>query len=305
MIIKWHKDKYPLLNNEDLYLLIYESIFATNYLCNSDTNIYQDLYEEISSNLVRVNINTYNKYNLRIDDLHKWHDETIKNNKGSLQKFYEKLNKYNLPLPKTCNFDHSEDYKENYFPNYVIIDKKFINDELKYIQAYHFLSNLNSGIIALEGKCGAGKTTLSNKIAQQLNITIINIDDFFLPPHKKTPIRLNEVGGNIDYESIKDLLNKIKTKEEIKYLRYDCTNIEYKLTTKEKNSLILLEGVYSYHPYFNSFIDYLMFLDIDEHTQYERLKIRNNFQRFIDEWIPLENKYFDTLNIKYNANIII
>ena len=42
-------------------------------------------------------------------------------------------------------------------------------------------------ILAIEGMCASGKTTLANTFIDKY--TVIHIDDFFLPPEKKTKER--------------------------------------------------------------------------------------------------------------------
>lgn len=286
-IIKWHQIKYPLMETNDLSLLQFEQEYALNPYPIKSNIESKVLYEEISPNFYRLYLNIYHHYNLDYEKL-KNELEEIKNQ-----------NHIDIPL-----LEHSEIYKKNYDTYYVIVRKSFIDKNLRYFQAYHFLKQ-QQGIIALEGKCGSGKTTLSQKLQNNLNIAIIPIDDFFLPPHLKTVKRLNEVGGNIDYERIKTLLLNIKEKHEISYLKYDCTIKNFIPVQKNYQPLILLEGVYSFHPFFNNFIDKMMYLDIDEVTQDKRLQLRNNYERFIKEWIPLENQYFHNLNIKYKADIII
>ena len=75
-----------------------------------------------------------------------------------------------------------------------------------------------------------------------------------------------------------------------------------KITLKNK---VILEGVYSYHNYFNDLIDYLAYLQVDEKTQFNRVSNRTLKERFINEWIPLENKYFDYYKLEDICDVII
>jgi len=47
-------------------------------------------------------------------------------------------------------------------------------------------------LIAIDGCCGSGKTTLANKLAKELNASVFHMDDFFLQPHQRTEKRLSE-----------------------------------------------------------------------------------------------------------------
>ena len=55
-------------------------------------------------------------------------------------------------------------------------------------------------LVAIDGPCASGKTTLGKRLERQLSASLIHADDFFLPKEKRTAERKAEVGGNIDYE---------------------------------------------------------------------------------------------------------
>ena len=55
-------------------------------------------------------------------------------------------------------------------------------------------------MVAIDGPCASGKSTLGAALAQKLGCPLFHMDDFFLPPAQKTPQRLAEPGGNVDAE---------------------------------------------------------------------------------------------------------
>jgi len=71
--------------------------------------------------------------------------------------------------------------------------------------------------------------------------------------------------------------------------------------------MIIFEGVYSANKKLFDKYHGVIYLDINEEEQIDRLTIRsrNLLNRFIDEWIPRENYYFQKYNIKFNADIIV
>ena len=158
-------------------------------------------------------------------------------------------------------------------------------------------------IIAIEGKCASGKTTLANMFLDKY--CVIHIDDFFLPPHLKTKARLDEAGGNINYEAISDMLAQIKEKKIIEYDKYDCHTDTYSHVSIPYNEVIILEGVYSFHPHFNKFIDKLVFLETDVAEQRDRINKRPNADMFYKVWMPLEAKYYQESGILKNVNLRI
>ena len=53
-------------------------------------------------------------------------------------------------------------------------------------------------LIAIDGRCGSGKTTLGQRLAELLEANLFHADDFYLRPCQRTPERYNEPGGNMD-----------------------------------------------------------------------------------------------------------
>ena len=54
-------------------------------------------------------------------------------------------------------------------------------------------------IVAIDGNCTAGKTTLAGMLEEMYDCSVFHMDDFFLRPEQRTPERYAEIGGNVDY----------------------------------------------------------------------------------------------------------
>ena len=70
-----------------------------------------------------------------------------------------------------------------------------------------------------------------------------------------------------------------------------------KVGVKEKSvcRMTVVEGSYSMHPALGEYYDLAVWVDIDENAQRARIEARNSpafAQRFLTEWIPLEQAYF-------------
>lgn len=316
-IIDWHKIKYPLIQKQDIHKLIYQMAYGNYHMTNDISKVKtqllneinfldtfkQDLYE-YAGDFVRINLRTYLKYYFSINYL--FNSFILSSN--YIQKddaLYNKLlNDYDIK--KELSLSHSDIYKSNYKPNYRLIHKDFITSEMRYIQAYNFIINQDcSCIISLEGECGSGKSYLASRLSKHLDITVLHMDNFFLPNSRKTEERLNEVGGNIDYELVRKTLTDIKTSNPKNIKIFDCMKQEYYKIPFSNKKIIILEGVYSSHPYFKDLIDKSMFIDTPLKLRLERLQLRDNYERYIEEWIPLEDKYYSELNIKFNSDLII
>lgn len=164
-------------------------------------------------------------------------------------------------------------------------------------------------IIAIEGGCTSGKTTLASKLSEIYDANVIHMDDFFLPFEMRTEERMKEIGGNIDYDRFNaEVAEKIIKNETFSYGIFDCSSGKIKKTvTVEPKRLNIVEGVYSMHPLFDKIYTLKAFLMISKDEQITRLKARNpeKFQRFINEWIPKENEYFSHFRIKEKCDLVL
>ena len=154
-------------------------------------------------------------------------------------------------------------------------------------------------IVAIDGKCTSGKTTLASKLAEIYDCNVFHMDDFFLRPEQRTPERFAEVGGNVDYERFREeVLLPLKTGKAFSYRPFDCSTFTLAApVTVAPQKLNIIEGTYSHHPYFGNPYDLKILLTVDKETQRQRILERPIFlhKRFFEEWIPMENRYFEAL----------
>ena len=155
-------------------------------------------------------------------------------------------------------------------------------------------------IVAIDGKCTSGKTTLAGRLAEMYDCNVFHMDDFFLRPEQRTAERFAEVGGNVDYERfMEEVLLPLKAGKPFSYRPFDCRTftLAEPLSVAPKK-LNIIEGTYSHHPYFGNPYDLKIVLTIDDQTQRERILQRPAFlhKRFFEEWIPMENRYFALLS---------
>lgn len=171
------------------------------------------------------------------------------------------------------------------------------------------LHNSHAYIIAIDGMSGSGKSSLALELQEAFpESNLFHMDDYFLQPYQRTEARLHEVGGNVDYERFyEEIICHLHDKNGLSYRKYDCCT----QTLSEKifvpwKPIIIIEGSYSHHPYFKGPYDLRVFLEISQEEQYRRILLRNGesmLTRFVDEWIPKENAYFEKFKIKENAAI--
>ena len=189
--------------------------------------------------------------------------------------------------------------------------KRITNDTLSIIfeRIDDLLKERDTVNIAIDGNSGVGKSTLANLIGEKFDSNIFHMDDFFLTPNLKTEERLNEVGGNVDYVRFNDeVISGIKSKETFKYQLYNCKKLELDdIVVIQPKRLNIIEGSYSMHSTLIKNYDLKIFLQINELEQIERILKRNGpvmLKKFINEWIPKENIYFEKMRIKEKADLI-
>ena len=162
-------------------------------------------------------------------------------------------------------------------------------------------------IVAIDGKCTSGKTTLAGKLAEIYDCNVFHMDDFFLRPEQRTAERFAEVGGNVDYERFRSqVLLPLKSRQPFSYRPFDCKTFTLSnpvdVAVKPLN---IIEGSYAMHPYFGDPYDWKLLLTVDEETQRQRILNRPVFlqKRFFEEWIPMENRYLDGFEIPGKADL--
>lgn len=167
------------------------------------------------------------------------------------------------------------------------------------------LSDEKVVVVAIDGMSASGKTTLADTLSKRYNTDIIHMDDFFLPLNLRTTERFIEIGGNVHYERFKEeVVSHINLFESFSYKIFDCSMMDYDGNRNiGKSKLRIVEGSYSQHPYFEDYADLKIFCRTSSEEQINRIINRNGAEKaihFKNEWIPLENKYFESLDLKDN-----
>ena len=164
-------------------------------------------------------------------------------------------------------------------------------------------------LIAIDGGAASGKTTLGNYLQEKFACNLFHMDDFFLQNNQRTAERMQEIGGNVDYERFFDeVIQPLQKGKDVQYRPYSCAtkciNAEVTIPYKRLN---IIEGSYSQHPHFGDCYQLRFFTEITLELQAERILKRNGeimLQRFRNEWIPKEQAYFDKFAIREKSIVI-
>lgn len=162
-------------------------------------------------------------------------------------------------------------------------------------------------VIAIDGNCTAGKTTLAGVLEKEYDCNVFHMDDFFLRPEQRTAERYAQPGGNVDYERFREeVVLPLKAGKSFSYRPFSCKTFTLsdpvEVTPKKLN---IVEGTYCLHPYFGDVYDLRLFLTVEPQLQRQRVYQRPQHvqERFFTDWIPMEKRYFDVFQIPECADM--
>lgn len=207
---------------------------------------------------------------------------------------------------------HSDAYRELYHPHYRVMERdlSLYAPALRAIDA--LLRNTQGPIlVAVDGRCASGKTTFAQRAEALFDeCNVFHMDDFFLPPEKRTPERLSTPGGNVDYErAATELFEPLRREEAVAHRRFDC----HTMTMGEPEGipyrrLNIIEGSYALHPVLASYSQLRIFFTCSPAVQLARLGRRESpesLEKFQEKWIPMEENYFGSLDLEGRADVLI
>lgn len=345
-ILLHHARKYPAMKAQDSVKLCYQSEFGGGHMLPSREDCEESirnerasapllpdcpLLEPIGGGLYRLHLNASEAKELRTETIAgaflAVSDKPQGSRKGFLNKvavlrklcaagempftlnefeaFWSVYQKARYPL---CH--HSVEYREAYHPAYRLAGREAA-------QFLPLLKTLDRRIqekpltIAIDGPSGSGKSTLAAWLQRVYgDCEVYHMDDFFLPPEKKTGERLATPGGNVDWERFRqEVLLPLKQGKPFQYSPYDCGTGKLGVPIfAAPRRLNIVEGVYSHHPALRGEYDMTLFLSIEKEEQSERILQRSGkrmHKRFLKEWIPLEDLYFREMDIIKKADLVL
>lgn len=202
---------------------------------------------------------------------------------------------------------HSEGFRQAYHPAYRVV----LSDFAVLLPLIQRMDENACRVVAIDGLCGSGKTTLAALLGSLYGTQPIPMDDFFLPYDLRTAERLSQPGGNVHHERfLSEVLSRIGTGD-IAYNRFDCATGALLPRVHRDAGLIIIEGSYSHHPAFETEYRRLnalrVFVSTGDQEQLRRIALRNPklLESFQSRWIPLEKTYFEAYDISRRADVVL
>lgn len=204
---------------------------------------------------------------------------------------------------------HSEEYKKAYEPAYLVVRKEYGWFAPLFGMMERCLQEKGSVSVAIDGNSCAGKSTAAGLISSLFDCNVFHADDFFLPLEKRTPERLAEVGGNMDRERMREeILEKVREGKPFSYRPFKCSVMKLGDPVEvDPRPVNIFEGSYSMHPELREYYDIKVFLSVSPAEQKALVLKRNGrlmLRRFLDEWIPKENVYFEQMKVREACDLV-
>ena len=205
---------------------------------------------------------------------------------------------------------HSNRFRAVYKPAYRVIRKEYARLLPLFAAIDRKLAEGQKVLLAIEGGSAAGKSTLAQLLNHVYDCTVAHMDDFFLRPEQRTRERLEEAGGNVDRERfLQEVLLPLSRGETVQYRKYNCgTQTVEEPKPLRTTPLTVVEGAYSMHPDLRGYYDLSVFLKVAPQLQRERIHGRNSSamqKRFFEEWIPMERRYFEIMDVERSCDLLL
>lgn len=340
-VIRQHREKYPLMQMQDMVKLIYQGEFGPGHFVENPKLSLQRLKEEyrkvnepegqtvpcegrmekrtetIGNGFCRYYLQGLEERELEV--LNRIFVYSANNRQGSKEVFEQKLNDLQVLLKETeLGFSeaeygeyiraqkakgyppvsHSERYRNAYRPAYRVIEERYAPYLDLIAKVEKMKQKKERLVIGIDGNAAAGKTTLAQCLMELYDCEVIHMDEFFLPGEMRTPMRMEEAGGNVHYERFAaEVVEGIRRGKPFEYRVFSCSDMNYTGVKRISNrKMLVIEGSYSMRKEFQDVYDCKIFLKLSEELQKQRIIERNGrqmYEMFRDKWIPMENRYFE------------
>ncbi len=335
--VRRHSELYPLMEPQDYIKLACQSEFGPAHMITDEAKAVTELEKEwqmlkgavriqpesIGGGLCRFHLTgEYAGRSAAASLLTKLLMLTTEEHRGTQEAFERKLKfleTLDVPGMKECLEEyrrqgcgflhHSGTFRDAYSPHYRLIEWEHAD----YFECMLRISELCRGegpvVVAVDGRCGSGKTSLAKLSARIFPCNVFHMDDFYLPVERRGKNWNAVPGGNMDLERLRDeVLIPVSEGKEALYRPYSCLRREYgSVTVMPPQKLNIIEGSYSHHPELFEKYDLKIFLTCEKDVQERRLRDREGvyFNEYEVWWMPMEEHYIESLEIEQEAGLLV
>lgn len=165
-------------------------------------------------------------------------------------------------------------------------------------------------LIGMDGPGGSGKTTLAAALANQESaLTIVHMDDFYLPSAEQLPLPHLDAEG-FDWRRLeRDVLAPLARDEAARYRRYDWSHDALDAwATTPPGGAVIVEGVSAMRRELRSYYDVTVFVACPRETCLRRGLARDGESArgvWEGQWLPAEESYFARHGPRVTADIVV
>lgn len=337
-VLAAHARRYPAMTPRDAVKLVYQNEFGGGHIIAGSAQSLErlraeyaaaprdfaaPLAENIGNGMVRIMLGGLDVQEYPLEALNRDFVRSAVFHRGRMDAFLEKLELLRQMtgegafgfsggeledyldgyIPSGCPaVSHSEAYRAAYRPAYRVVCRSaclpLLVEEVRAVR-----ERQGRAIIALDGRCASGKTTLAAELERRYGWSVVHMDHFFLRPEQRSPQRYAQPGGNIDHERfLEEVLLPLRAGERPVYRPFDChAQALLPPIPFDPGPVVLAEGSYACHPALRGHYDVRAFLTVDPERQMERIIAREGEEYarvFREKWIPLEEKYFSACGVE-------
>ncbi|MEA4932490.1 MAG: hypothetical protein VB071_02720 [Lawsonibacter sp.] len=340
-LLKEHYDNHPGMELRDAVKFLYQSYMGGGHLipdaptslshleaewAQVDSTPSALLGEPLGNDLFRLHLDACKGLGLCPSTVNRLFLLTAQSTVPDSQGLSDALNLVStLPFPREMVDDyltqyraegcplvrHSNTYRAAYSPAYRIVSSHYVNLIPLLAAIDQQMAEHSPVRVAIDGPCASGKSTLGALLSEIYRCSLLHMDDFFLRPGQRTPARLSEPGGNVEYERFKqEVLAPLCRGDSARFQPWQCRRGEFgPEIVAEPGPLTVVEGSYSLHPALRKAYHLRIWAEAPWPVRYQRLQARDIqgglLKQFLQLWIPLEDRYFSACQVKQCCHLAV
>ena len=336
-ILTAHMARYPDMQPQDFGKLAFQSEFGPEHLVsdremalgwikNEYTQAGEDARtapEPIGNGLCRYHLAAMTDPEREAEVLTDLFIRTAKEHQGTQDGLAQRLSlieTLNIPgMPqwleayreKGCPaVHHSGEFNALYHPHYRLLKMEYALYFPLIVRITELLKTGKPVLVAVDGRCGSGKTSVSAMLQKLFGCNVFHMDDFYRPFEQRAENWQQIPAGNMDLERFKEeILLPAREGKEVLYRKYDCQHgVLHAAEVFAPTPLTVIDGSYSHHPTLAAQYDLKIFLTCSKAEQERRLRIREGDYYeigFVPMWIPMEERYHAAFDIVENTDMLI
>lgn len=337
-LLRAHRAAYPEMEVQDAIKFLYQSHMGPGHLIADESAALARLQKEwdgvpsdpdapllthLGNGLCRLHINACKGKGLSIHTLFRLFiltAQTAPLHQEALERDLELIRALPFPPQALAQLDsyrlqgcppigHSQAYRTAYAPTYRVVWERYAN-MVPLLCAIDALRSQEASVrVGIDGPCASGKSTLGAALAEIYRCPLLHMDDFFLRPEQRTQRRLAEPGGNVDYERFEqEVLEPLRQGRAARFCPWRCRAGDFgPAVTVPPSPLIVVEGSYALRPGLGEHYQLGVWVEAPWPVREARLLQRGGracLERFLTQWIPLEERYFTAYQVKSRCQIV-